>query len=98
MSSLVVPDKIFEQHSIVLDPEEVQKRCLSLLTPYQADIVSALLEVYPREISREELGELAKKQSTSSTFERYISSLRSMEIIDYPSKGTVKAADWLFLE
>lgn len=77
---------------------EIQRRCLSLLTPYQADLVRALIEVYPRQLSRDELGELAKKQSTSSTFERYVGSLRSMEIVDYPGAKTVKAADWLFLE
>lgn len=77
---------------------EIQQRCLSLLSPYQADLVRALIDVYPRDVSRDELGDLAKKQSTSSTFEKYVSSLRSMEILEYPAKGTVKAADWLFLD
>lgn len=76
---------------------ELQQRCLSLLTPYQQDLVRALIAAYPLPISREQLGESSGKQASSSTFERYVSSLRTMEIIQYPSSRLVKAADWLFL-
>lgn len=81
-----------------LSSDDIQNRCLALLTPYQQDLVRALLRVHPTVMSREQLGEAAGKQSSSSTFERYVSSLRSMEIVEYPSKNSVKAADWLFLE
>lgn len=81
-----------------LTSDEIQQRCLSLVTPYQVDLVKALISVYPRAVSRDELGELAGKQATSSTFEKYVASLRGMEIIDYAGSKMVKAADWLFLE
>lgn len=81
-----------------LTSDEIQQRCLSLLTPYQVDLVKALISVHPRAVSRDELGKLAGKQATSSTFERYVASLRGMEIIEYAGSKMVKAADWLFFE
>ena len=81
-----------------LTSDEIQQRCLSLVMPYQVDLVKALISVYPRAVSRDELGELAGKQATSSTFEKYVAALRGMEIVDYAGSKMVKAADWLFLE
>lgn len=78
-----------------LTAEEIQERCLKLLTPYQADLVKALVAAHPEELSREELGQRSGKQASSSTFERYLGSLKSMEIVEYTGPKMVKAADWL---
>jgi hypothetical protein len=84
------------EHS--LSSDEIQKRCLSLLTPYQAALAEALISVHPNAVTRDMLGDLSGKQSSSSTFERYVASLRTMEIIEYAGAKMLKAADWLFLE
>jgi hypothetical protein len=82
----------------VLTSEELQQRLLRILTPYQQDLVRAAIAAYPDVLSIEDLAQHASKQSTSSTFERYLSSLRAMEIIESPEPKTAKAAAWLFLE
>ena len=81
-----------------LDNEELHAKCLKLLTPYQQDLLKALIIEYPALLTREELGEKSGKQSTSSTFERYVGQLKGMEIVTYPTPKTVKASDWLFLD
>lgn len=83
---------------VALDSDELQDRGRRLLTPYQVDLLNAAIAAYPEALTREQLGEKSSKQHTSSTFERYLSSLRTMEMIEFPRKGEVKAADWLFLE
>lgn len=77
--------------------EELQKRALALLTPYQADILRALIEAHPVALPIEEIAARSSKAHGSSTFERYMASLASMEMIERPRPKTAKAADWLFL-
>lgn len=81
-----------------LSSEELQERALQLLTPYQADILRALIAAHPEALAVDELGTRAGKAHGSSTFERYLASLTSMEMIERPRPKAAKAADWLFLE
>lgn len=81
-----------------LSSEEIQERALELLTPYQADILRALIAAHPEALAVDELGARAGKAHGSSTFERYLASLTSMEMIERPRPKAAKAADWLFLE
>jgi hypothetical protein len=81
-----------------LTSEDIQDRARRLLTPYQADLLSALISVHPRSLTREDLGHAANKQPGSSTFERYLASLRSMELVEYAGAKMVKCADWLFVD
>lgn len=81
-----------------LESDELQAKCLALLTPYQQDLLRVLIAAHPDALTREELGEKSFKQSTSSTFERYVGAMKGMEIVTYPNPKTVKCADWLFLE
>jgi HAMP domain-containing protein len=81
-----------------LTSEELHRKVLALFTPYQQSVVRALIAAYPEALTREQLGERAGLQSTSSTFEKYVAALRSAEVLEYPDKGHVKASDWLFLE
>lgn len=73
-------------------------KVLALFSPYQQKLVTALIEAHPDSITRGELGERTGLQSSSSTFEKYIAALKSAEVLEYPDKGHVKAADWLFLD
>lgn len=81
-----------------LSSEEIQERALQLLTPYQADILRALIAAHPESLAVDELGVRSGKAHGSSTFERYLASLTSMEMIERPRPKAAKAADWLFLE
>lgn len=81
-----------------LSSTELQERTLKLLTPYQADLVRALIEAYPEGLPIDELAARAGKTHESSTFERYLAALRSMEIVESPRPKTAKAADWMFIE
>jgi len=86
------------QSDHAIDNAELHQNVLRLFSPYQRKLIVALIEAYPDSVSRVELGECTSLQPTSSTFERYVSALRSAEVIDYPEKGHVRAADWLFLD
>ncbi|MGO9641494.1 MAG: helicase HerA domain-containing protein [Candidatus Acidiferrales bacterium] len=81
-----------------LSADDVQDRLLEILTPYQRDIVKALIDAGGDVLSWDELGEKIGKSAASSTFERYMASLRSAEIIEYAGSKSAKAAAWLFLE
>jgi hypothetical protein len=81
-----------------LSADDVQERLLKILTPYQREMVAALITAGGEAMSWDELGEKIRKSAASSTFERYMASLRSAEIVEYSGSKRVKAAAWLFLE
>lgn len=61
-------------------------------------IVSACIEAYPEQLHRNELAERASTSPSSSGYANNLGSLRSLGLIDYPSKGMVVACGVLFLE
>ncbi|HVI10178.1 MAG TPA: hypothetical protein VND65_17950, partial [Candidatus Binatia bacterium] len=75
--------------------EEIQERTLKLLTPYQADLLRVLIQAGTEPLSWDDLASQSGKQATSSTFEKYMASLRSMEFIEYTGPKRAKAASWL---
>lgn len=100
-SKLALTDSGREQAGSVgqsLSADDVQERLLRILTPYQQEIVKALIDAGGEQVSWDELGEKIGKSAASSTFERYMAQLRSAEIIEYAGAKRVKAASWLFLE
>ncbi len=78
--------------------KEMLDYCLSIVTPAQGRILKALHEAYPRELQKAELAELAGASANSSSFSNNLGGLRSAGMIDYPSPGTAKCADWLLME
>jgi len=58
----------------------------------------ALIAAYPNALSRETLAELTNYTVNTGTFNNYLGSLRSLQLIDYPDKGAVIALPVLFLE
>jgi hypothetical protein len=81
-----------------ISSEDIQSRALKIITPYQANLLRTLIAAHPHAITWQELSERSGKAHESSTFERYMAALRSMEMIEYTASKTAKAADWLFLE
>ncbi|MGH9685271.1 MAG: helicase HerA domain-containing protein [Candidatus Acidiferrales bacterium] len=80
-----------------LTSEQIQKRALQILTPYQSDLLNAAIGAGGETISVEDLAERAGKQVTSSTFDKYLASLCGAEMIERTAPRMVRAAPWLFL-
>lgn len=83
-----VPTSSSELHAIV-------ERKLS---PPRWRIIATLIQAYPREVDRAELAELSSQSATSSGYANNLGALRSLGLLDYPSKGSVIATPALFLD
>jgi uncharacterized protein len=83
-----VPATSAELHAIV------QRR----LPPARWRILATLINAYPREVDRAELAELSVQSPMSSSYANNLGALRSLGLLDYPSKGSVIATPALFLE
>ena len=77
---------------------ELLASCLQLLSPKQQAILRALYERYPNELDKDELAELSGASASSSSYTNNLGSLRSAGMIEYPSPGLVKCADWILME
>jgi uncharacterized protein len=78
---------------VAMDPTEGRDRLLGILNAPQRKIFDA---VYASgEVSREELGAATDYSPTSGGFKNLLGGLRSLGILEYPSTGRVKLADWI---
>jgi len=77
---------------------ELLDSCLRLLSPKQQAILRALYEKYPEDVDKNELADLSGASASSSAYTNNLGSLRSAGMIDYPSPGKVRCADWIFME
>jgi hypothetical protein len=68
------------------------------LSPTRWRIIATLIQAYPREVERAELAELSNQSATSSGYANNLGALRSLGLLDYPSKGSVVATSALFLD
>jgi hypothetical protein len=59
-------------------------------------LLDPILTAYPRAIAADEVGRWAGHEASGGTFKRYRGTLKTLEIIEYPSAGMLRAADWLF--
>jgi hypothetical protein len=78
--------------------DELLERVCRLLSNPQAVLLRILHNHFPGSFSREKLAELAQVSPLSSGYEKNVSTLSSRELVTYPDRGLVRAADWLFLE
>lgn len=67
-----------------------------MLSGPQVRMVDALIRVYPAALTREDLAAESNQSSTSSGYEKNLSTLRSLGVSDYPERGSVVATDVLF--
>jgi hypothetical protein len=61
-------------------------------------ILRALIETYPRDMTRHQLAEASDQSPSSSGYTNNLGALRSLGFIDYPGTGRVLAKPVLFLE
>src|SRR5581483_5642549 len=82
-----------------LSSSELHERLCRKLGGPEEKILRKLLEFYPEPVKKDELGEqLGYANPRSGGFSEPLGRLRSLGIADYPQKGTVKVADWLFID
>jgi hypothetical protein len=62
----------------------------------QVRLLDPVIAVYPENISSQEIADQAGYSAGSGNFNNLRGSLRTIGLIDYPSPGYVRAADWLF--
>lgn len=77
--------------------DELRAMWLSKLPGYESSLLTALVEAYPEELTREELAERTGRSITSSAFGEAISTLVKNRLAT-KGPGTVRASDDLFLE
>jgi len=68
------------------------------LPPAKWKILEALIEAYPKAISKDDLAAQIEVSPTSGGFFNNMGSLRSLGLVDYPQPGTIAAQPVLFLE
>ena len=68
------------------------------LPPAKWKILDALIQVYPKAVSKDDLAETIDVSPTSGGYFNNLGSLRSLGLVDYPQPGTVAAQPVLFLE
>lgn len=76
------------------DERTAPERASTLLSAPQAKVFVHILKI--REGSRTEIAEATDYSPTSGGFANLLGSMRTIGLIDYPSPGQVRAADWLF--
>lgn len=62
----------------------------------QVRVLDPIIAAYPNPISSQEVADIAGYSAGSGGFANLRGSLRTIGLIDYPTSGHVRAADWLF--
>ena len=93
-ASQVALDEVGETPNPPQTSEEVIAMWRGVLKGGARRMFNVLVDEYPRELSKEELGEMAGLIHTSGTFGTYLSMLRSNSLIE--TNGLIKASDNLF--
>lgn len=76
--------------------DEIHNSIIGILDGPQSKILRVLLEAEGEEMSREEVAEHAAYEANGGAFNNALGALRTKGFVDYPSRGMVRAADWLF--
>lgn len=76
--------------------DELQDSFLRVLSAPQAAILRALIDAYPKAVERDELAASIGVSAASSGYANNLGSLRTLGALDYPARGKVRAADFLF--
>jgi hypothetical protein len=83
------------KHRPESDDRSALDRAMSILSGPQRKVLGAIID-HRKPIGRHDLGKATDYSATSGGFANLLGSLRSIDLIDYPTTGYVKAADWLF--
>ena len=75
---------------------ELHEAWIRLVSGPQGRMLRTLVDVYRDRIARKGLAFASGQSATSSGYEKNLSTLRSLGLIDYPSRGQVVAKALLF--
>lgn len=78
--------------------DELHEVIRAKLPPAKWKILEALIENYPKPVSKDDLANWIGVSPTSGGYFNNLGSLRSLGLIDYPQSGMVKAQPVLFLD
>lgn len=78
--------------------EELQARVLEQLPGPEGRLLRPLLEAWPNALTDEELAKAANYAPGGGAFGNPKGRLRSLGLVEYPARGTVRARDILFLQ
>ncbi len=78
--------------------EEMLERASRVLGGSEGRLLRAVASVYPKSITKEQLAEMTEFSANGGGFCNYLGHMRTLGFIDYPQRGQVIAADWLFVE
>lgn len=79
-----------------LTREAFHAQARAKLSGPQVKVLDPVLAAYPDEIASDEVADAAGYSRTSGGFFNLRGSLRTLGLVDYPSPGSIRAADWLF--
>lgn len=97
--SLALTDAGRERADCPLRPltvSDLQRHVISVLPAPHLAILKALIGMYPNPVTKETLSEVVGKRG--GAFNNPLSRLRTMGLIEYPTRGYVVAKPFLFLE
>ncbi len=78
--------------------EQMQASLFSKVGASKAAILKALIEIYPKDASRDDLAQMIDVSPTSGGYFNNLGALRTLGVIDYPAPSRVVALPVLFLE
>lgn len=78
--------------------EQLRATVLARLAGPERKLLEPLLEVYPRQLTVEQLAVSAGYEAGGGAFNNTRGRLRTLGLVDYPQRGSVRAADLLFPE
>jgi len=78
--------------------EELHDMVRGLVSGPQWSILEKLIEIYPDQIEKEALAEQIGVSPTSGGYFNNLSKLRTLGLIDYPTRGSAAATSILFME
>jgi hypothetical protein len=76
--------------------DDLHRAWLGLVTGPQARILEQTIKAYPDAISKEDLAQAVDVSAGSGSYANNLGRLRTLGVIDYPSRGMVRAHDVLF--
>lgn len=81
-----------------LTQEEMHAHVLEVLPGPEQKLLKELLEIYPKDISKDELAERVHYAPGSGAFNNPCGRLRTLGLVEYPTGGRVIAKEFLFPE
>lgn len=88
--------EVAETPDTPMTQEELHQAFYRMVGTTKGGLLSIIISAYPKPLTREELADRSGYSVKSSGFEKNVSQLSSWGLIEYPVRGQVRAAEFLF--